>query len=188
MEIKFRENPDPSYVGRTKENASANATIAIAANFNSAGEKLTKRLVEEQGNVYIPVDITNGLIINDELVRFIVKKLNSATKGNILDNTITLNIAGNGIYTLKGKYTQKELDDYTSKLLTEVLTHEDIKIEISLLRTGGQTGLDESGGKAGLKLGINTLIVCPKGWKYRDLSGTDIEDEEKFKNRFLINC
>ena len=185
MGIKFREHSDPSYVGRTKENASAHATIAIAANFNSAGEKLTKKLVEEQGNIYIPIDISKGLIITDELVQFVIKKLNSARKGNLLDSTITLNIAGNGIYTLKNQYTQEQLDLYTLNILSEVLTNPNIRIEISLLRTGGQTGLDESGAKAGLKLGIDTLIVCPKGWKYRDLSGTDIADEIKFKNRFI---
>lgn len=180
----FREHDDPSYVGRTKENASAHATIAIASNFGSAGERLTKKLVLDQGNIYIPIDIKNGLIITDEIVLFIVRELNKSIGTNILDNYIHLNIAGNGIYTLKGQYTQDQLDEYTFTLLDKVFNHPDIKVKVVLIRTGGQTGLDESGAKAGLKMGINTLIVCPKGWKYRDKFGNDIEDEILFKARF----
>ena len=187
MEIKFREHSDPSYVGRTKENASAHATIAIAARFNSAGEILTKKLVQDQKNIYIPIDISKGLKITEDLVESIVRLLNNSTKGNLLDNSITLNIAGNGIYTLRGQYTQEQLDSYTFELLNSVLSSDNLKVKIILIRTGGQTGLDESGAKAGLKLGIDTLIVCPKGWKYRDLFGVDVADEERFKNRFLIN-
>ena len=184
MEIIFKEHRDSSYVGRTKENASADATIAIACNFNSAGEKLTKQLVEAQGKVYIPVDINGSLEISDKCVEFIVKRLNSSLYGNLLDNSITLNIAGNGIYTMRGKYRQDDLDTYVYNLLLKVLNSPNLKCIIKLIRTGGQTGLDEAGAKAGVKLGIDTLVVCPKGWLYRDLSGSDISDEHLFKIRF----
>lgn len=184
--ITFREHSDSGYVGRTKENASAHATIAIACNFESAGEKLTRKCVEGYDKVYIPIDINTGLEIDDSIVNFVVKRLNSSNKGNLLENEITLNIAGNGIYTMRGKYRQEELDVYVHNLLSRVLESKDLKVKISLIRTGGQTGLDESGGKASIKLGINTLIVCPKGWLYRDLGGNDIRDEKLFKSRFDV--
>jgi hypothetical protein len=183
--ITFREHSDPSYVGRTKDNASAHATIAIASNFDSAGEKLTKRLVEEGKRTYIPVDINESLNLSDEIVEKIVKGLNTSLRGNLLDNEITLNIAGNGIYTLKGKYTQRELDDYVYNLLKKVNESSNLRARVIRLRTGGQTGLDEAGAKAGEKLGIPTLVVCPKGWKFRGLDGADVNDEALFKERFF---
>jgi hypothetical protein len=33
-------------------------------------------------------------------------------------------------------------------------------------------------------LGIPTSILAPKGWKFRDVSGTDISNEQQFKARF----
>lgn len=186
MEITFREHRDPSYVGRTKENASADATIAIAANFNSAGEKLTKKLVEEQKKVYIPIDISKELDLSEDLIKNIVKKLNCSTKGNLIDNSIILNIAGNGIYALKNRYTQELLDSYLRILLLSILASKELKVKIKLIRTGGQTGLDEAGAKAGVFHEIPTLVVCPYGWKYRNLLGEDIADETQFKNRFLL--
>lgn len=184
--ITFREHADSGYVGRTKENASAHATIAIACNFESAGEKLTRKCVEGYDKVYIPIDINAGLGIDDSIVNFVVKRLNSSNKGNLLENEITLNIAGNGMYTLKGKYRQEDLDEYVYNLLSRVLESKDLRVKISQIRTGGQTGLDESGAKASLRLGIDTLIVCPKGWLYRGLDGNDVRDEKLFKSRFDV--
>ena len=183
--INFREHKEPGYAGRTKDNASAHATIAIAVDFESAGEKLTKRLVEEGKRVYLPVDISEGLVLDEELVKFLASGLNSSLRGNLFDNEIVLNIAGNGIYTMKGRYTQKDLDDYVYELLNSVFSHSSLRARVIRIRTGGQTGLDEAGAKAGDKLGIETLVVCPKGWKFRSLEGIDICNEREFKSRFL---
>jgi hypothetical protein len=182
--ITFREHRDAGYAGRTADNASAHATIAIAANFDSAGEKLTKRLVEEKKKIYISIDISEKLDRGEDVVEKIVKGLNSSMKGNLLDNEITLNIAGNGAYTMKGQYSQKDLDEYVYDLLRRTLESPNLRARIVRVRTGGQTGIDESGAKAGEKLGIETLIVCPKGWKFRTLEGEDVSDEKKFKSRF----
>ena len=183
--ITFREHSDPGYAGRTKDNASAHATIAIAVNFGSAGEKLTKSLVEEKKRTYLPVDISTGLSIDDALVLFLAKGLNASLKGNLLDNEIVLNIAGNGIYTMKGQYKQEELDNYVYELLKRVLESTELRAKVIRVRTGGQTGLDEAGAKAAVRLGIETLVVCPKGWKFRNLEGEDVSDEARFKARFL---
>ena len=184
MKTTFKEHKDPSYVGRTKENASCDVTIAIASNFNSAGERLTKKLVEDQKKIYIPVHIDKILNLSEDLIDFIVKKLNHSLKGNILDPLISLNIAGNGIYTLKSQYSQPELDEYVYKLLSKVLTNSNIRIKIKSINSGGQTGIDEAGIKAGKKLGIDTFVICPKGWKYRNIKGEDVMDELLFKERF----
>lgn len=181
--IIFREHRDSSYVGRTIENASAHATIAIAANFDTAGERLTQSAVEKAKKTYLRVDISKSLEVLEETVEHLVKGLNSSIKGNLLDNEIVLNIAGNGIYTLRGKYSQEELDIFVYALLKRVIESPLLRVKVKRVRSGGQTGADEAGAKAGEKLGIETLVVCPKGWKFRDSAG-DQMNEEKFKLRF----
>jgi len=330
--IQFKESSG-GYVNRTIENASADATIAIAVDFNSAGEKLTKSSVLNQNKKYIPID-ANTLTVTKERVDKIVEQLNSireytpenitilktnevfvfgantagghgggtaglaqrgstssnytalpiGTKGkwseygvvdklmqgtegksfgivtkaasitgtslkigskrsvplsrveesinkliktanqnpnlkflvtkfgtnmagfsekemkSLLENKelpnniilpkefevrgITLNIAGNGIYTMKGKYTQQQVDDFTYKLLNKILNSPNLKNKIESIRTGGQTGFDEAGAKAGIKLGIPTIINAPKGWMFRNEKGQDISSEKSFKERF----
>ena len=183
--ITFIEHKDASYNGRTWDNASADATIAIATRFESAGEILTKRYVKEQKKVYIPVDISKELDLSNDTIKRIANELNLSSNHNVIDTSITLNIAGNGIYTMKGFYSQEVLDEYVYKLLKTVFESSHCLVSISLIRSGGQTGLDEAGAKAGVRLGIPTLIVCPKGWKFRNLKGEDIANEEQFKARFL---
>ena len=77
--ITFEEEQSTGYKERTIKNASADATIALATDFNSAGERLTKRSVYEQGKKYIPID-ANNLKITPERVNKIVDTLNSLNK------------------------------------------------------------------------------------------------------------
>ena len=186
--IKFEEHPSTNYADRTKINASSDATIALATDFTSAGEKATKNSVEQQGKKYIPIDLNKGLDVTQERVNKLVQMLNeSAGKDLFAKKEISLNIAGNGIYTMKGRYTQEQVDDFTYQLLKKAIESPDLKVKISSINTGGQTGLDEAGAKAGLKLGIPTKILAPKGWKFRDINGNDISDEKRFKDRFKMS-
>ncbi len=173
---QFTEDQSPGYAQRTKANASADATIAIAVNFQSAGERLTKRSVLEQGKQYIPVN-ANTLKVTDALVKEVVDKLNKV-------NATTLNIAGNGIFTMKGKHTQDQVDAFTYDLLLNVLGSPNLNVPIDSIRTGGQTGFDEAGTKAAMRLGVPNLVLAPKGWKFRNESGTDVSSESRFKGRF----
>ena len=176
----FQESPSSGYQQRTMVNASADATIAIAVNFSSAGEILTKNSVKRQRKVYMPID-ANNLVVTEDRINTIVDKLNSIDK-----ESITLNIAGNGIYTMRGKYTQEQVDTFTYELLKGVIESPNLTKTISLIRSGGQTGFDEAGVKAGNKLGIPTLVLAPKGWKFRDITGADIQNEIMFKARFNV--
>ena len=92
--INFKEDQNTGYAARTRINASADATIAIAVDFSSAGEKLTKSSVIDQGKKYIPIDVTANLSDIGFRTNQIVEELNSV-------GAKTLNIAGNGIYTMK---------------------------------------------------------------------------------------
>jgi len=180
--INFQEEQSSGYVERTKKNASADATIHLGIDFTTAGEKLTKSSVQNQGKQYISLDV-NNFSITPERVDKIVDMLNSV-------NAKTLNIAGNGIYTMKGKYTQQQVDDFTYDLLNQVLNSPKLTNKIVSIRSGGQTGFDEAGAKAGIKLGIPTLVLAPKGWAFRPINNIDIstattkDAEQQFKARF----
>jgi len=177
MGIIFLEEKSRGYKVRTIKNASADVTIAMAIDFNSAGEKLTKQSVLFQGKKYIPIRL-NTLQITDELVNNIIDSLN-------IIKAKTINIAGNGLYTFKGIYNQEQLDNYVYELLSKVLLSDKLITKIETIRSGGQTGIDESGAKASDELNITTIVLAPLGWKFRDITGKDISDEKLFKNRFL---
>ncbi len=183
-EIIFSEDPNTGYAERTKRNASADATIALAYDFNSAGEKLTRKSVEGQNKKYIGMVIPNKSKASQDLqpsqiqVDRIVNDLNEV-------NAKTLNIAGNGIYTMReADYSQEEVDLMVYNLLKAVVESPNLKNKLDHIRTGGQTGFDEAGAKAGIKLGIKTYVLAPKGWKFRNIDGQDISNEQQFKARF----
>ena len=182
--IKFSEDQNTGYRERTIKNASADATIAIASDFESAGEKLTKSSVLNQNKLYLPVstEIFKSKDMIEDMSNKIVEEISKLGKFSV-----TLNIAGNGIYTLKKSIPggQQSVDNFTLQLLQNVVSKlKALNITVESLRTGGQTGFDEAGAKAGFKLGIPTTILAPKGWKFRNESGVDISNEALFKERF----
>jgi hypothetical protein len=189
MEIEFIEDTNEGYAPRTRINASADITIAFALDFTSAGEKLTKRCVKEQGKVYIPVDkiqYSGWSAIGDDAF----EKFHKYRHEFPTNNKITLNIAGNGIYTLKGGYNlnQHSIDEYVYKFLKQFISfaeHHDFVIKS--IRSGGQTGFDEAGLKAAVKLNIPAICLAPKGWKFRNQFGQDILNETQFKQRFICH-
>ena len=171
--INFLEEQSTGYKNRTLKNASADATIDFG--LNQLGEPWTKKAVDNNKKKYIGIN-TNNLTITSEMVAEIVEGLNSV-------NAKTLNIAGMGIYNMKNN-TQEQVDEFVYNLLKQVIESPTLKIKIQSIRTGGQTGFDEAGAKAGKKLGIPTMILAPKGWMFRNESGQDITDEKQFKERF----
>lgn len=183
--ITFTESTSAAYPPRTYANAKADATIALATDFDSAGEKLTKKAVLEQGKKYISLGIPQTK--PKDLLSWHPKE--TAVKGIVDDlnsiNAKTLNIAGNGIYTMRESgYTQPEIDEMVYRLIKAVLEHPGLKNKIESIRSGGQTGVDEAGAKAGVRLGIPTEVHTTKGWRFRPENGKDISEEMKFKARF----
>lgn len=169
-EITFVEHKEYGYKPRTIDNAGADATIAIAIDFTSSGTKFTTREVIKQGKLFIPIDVSEKLEIRPEEI----EKIKSLLKKY---NVQTLNIAGNSLYSMQGKYSQSQMDFFVHYLVSW--------LDIKHIRTGGQTGVDEAGAKAGARLGIPTTILAPRGWKFRNEFGKDISDEKQFKQRFL---
>lgn len=171
-DLRVIEDKDFGYTSRTDRNASADVTLAIALDYNTSGEVLTKKVVERRKKLYIAVE--------GETIESMCEKIINLNKKDI-----TLNIAGNGIYTLKKYSTTQDHMDFVVLNIVKVLVEclKENGINISLIRSGGQTGVDESGIKAALSLGIPALIVCPKGYRMRTLEG-DFFDKEKFLSRF----
>ena len=78
------------------------------------------------------------------------------------------------------KITQEQIDKFTYDLLKAVIESPNLKTKIESVRSGGQTGFDEAGAKAGIKLGLLTIVLAPKGWTFRNINGQDISNEQQF--------
>lgn len=168
--IKFIECLKSGYAARTEENIKqSDITIAFADNFNTTGEKLTYntcRLYSKKICRASVIDLTKPSLILDF---------------DPCNKDYKINIAGNGIYTLtKLGYSQQQLNE-AMYIFLNVLSS---TVKINLLRSGGQTGIDEAGLEASSKLGIETICLAPKGWMFRNKNGIDIHSERLFKERF----
>lgn len=93
--IQFFTDKSTGYKDRTIVNANADVTIAFAFDFSTSGEKLTKSSALKQGRKFYEVDLNDYPIIPEKYMREFVELVNSIDK-----DSITINIAGNGIYTL----------------------------------------------------------------------------------------
>lgn len=173
--ITYLESTSTQYPPRTKANAAAaDATIAFALDFTTPGELLTKASVPKD-KTYIAI---HPLLIS-------LSQINHTGKILYEKNVKTLNIAGNGAYTLiRAGITQDKADTIVHHFLEAVIAVHDLKIET--IRSGGQSGFDEAGIKAAVKLGIPAIVHFPKGWKFIDVNGNTICNEELFKKRFEI--
>jgi len=170
--IEFKEHTISGYKARTIENAKADLTIAIATDFGTAGERCTFNAVKMQRKMY------SGIPYNSELESSLISTISIIGK----NRDYTLNVAGNGIYTLKRE--QKSVDAYIDMLLGIIFT---MSSTPTLIRSGGQTGVDEAALKAAVRMKIPALCLAPKGWVFRDINGNDIADEQQFKARFFYD-
>lgn len=157
--LLVKEHSSSNYSPRTYYNAkSAQITLAFAMDFNTAGEKLTKKASYLN---YLSLDLRQEWIGN---ARLIYKELKR-------NNFTVINIAGNGIYTLKKQgLSQSDVNTYVFNCLSKV--HEFHKI--SKIYTGGQTGVDLAGAITGYNLDIDTEVTLPKGFIIRFEDGKDI--------------
>ena len=178
--IRVIEHHTASYPGRTAVNAKdSDGTIAFAYNFDSAGEKLTEKMCKQYNKPILKIQLREPLRNVDEVANHIIAWL----KEHQIKH---LNIAGNGIRTMKGIFTQEILDTYLYKIFEKVLA----SYPLEHGRSGGQTGADEAGVKALDQLGIETTIVYPKGYRIRTLT-EDFYDKDiaakRFEQRININ-
>lgn len=172
--IQFIEHESPGYTGRTLRSISeTEMTLAFAMDFTTGGEKLTKSLCEKTGRPYQAVNLISGFNAYDRIAP-IVRTMD-------LFDVKRLNIAGNGIYSLRETYTQQALDDFIYCFLVLLIREYGYPVDIY---SGGQTGVDEAALKFADKTGLKGVCNFPKGWLFRDIRGYDIRDRVKFLERF----
>lgn len=180
-----KEHSSEKYSPRTYYNAkSADLTVALACDLTTAGEKLTKKAA---GNRYIGFDLTkedDHVVIAREIYREIMRR-NQCKSGWVQ----TLNIAGNGIYTLsKFGYDQQQINRLVYKTLHLLHQHH----PINKIYTGGQTGVDLAGvdlagAVAGYALNIETEVTLPKGFIQRYSDGIDVRSSEEFIRKSIMD-
>lgn len=160
-----KEHSSPNYSPRTYYNAkSAEITLAFAVDFNTAGERLTKKASYPN---YLDLPLDETWIDNARKVWRVLHK----------NNCSVINVAGNGIYTL-GKYgmKQSDVDTYVLNVIKQVHGYH----PITKIYTGGQSGVDLAGAKAGYQLGIDTEVTLPKGYIMRFEDGKDVSCSMEF--------
>lgn len=179
--IEFIEDRCTNYQHRTFLNVdNAEFTLIFAADLTTAGEKCTLNACR---NCERPVASfligRDGRISDDQ-----VGKLNTCIEYLKENKCTSLNIAGNGIYTfIKYGVSQERLNDLVTNFIHHLIS---TGCNITSLRSGGQTGADEAGLVAGDRLGLKTICLCPKGWRFRDVHNQDIKSEKLFKERFGV--
>lgn len=154
-----REHNSPKYPPRTELNAnSACLTVAFAEDYESWGEKLTKKLAQARGaERYIALPLSMEPI---QAARDLFRRCRDL-------NVRTLNIAGNGIYTLREyNWTQTSLNEWVYQVMKHVAAHH----KFDLIVSGGQTGVDFAGGVVAEALGIDAIMTFPKGFLQRTLT------------------
>lgn len=157
--IAILEHSSSSYAPRTYANAAkGDVTIALAVDYSTAGERLTHKAA---GDKYLALPLSDYWLEN---ARTLFKHI---PKHSLL----TINVAGNGIYTLaKHGWTQEEVNVQIFCMFEQVHQHKPIGKIVS----GGQTGVDIAGGWAGVKLGIDVELLLPKGFKQHHEDGIDL--------------
>lgn len=150
--LTIKEHKSASYSPRTYHNAAqADLTIAIACDFTTGGEKLTKTVA---GLKYLPIPLELDPL---QAARLLYRKLPQGG-GSVI------NVAGNGIYTLsRHGWSQERANAHVFAILSKVHAY----LSIKQIVTGGQTGIDLAGATAGVALEIDTVVTMPHGYLQR---------------------
>lgn len=158
--IEIQQHSESSYAPRTQVNASrAGLTVAFAVDYSTAGERLTKKMA---GIRYASIPLEGEPL---EAARLLYRSLR-------VHDARSLNIAGNGIYTLASSWTQASVNQWVYDVLAIVHQH----WPLESIRSGGQTGVDIAGLVAGYALGVERVTaLLPHGYIQRGADGVDRE-------------
>lgn len=159
--LTVSEHSSHHYAPRTYWNAAnADVTLAFAVDFQTAGERLTRKAA---GNRYVSVPLK--LAVDPvEVARALYREVVRARQAR------TLNIAGNGIYTLAAHgIDQPTLDRWLFRVFATIAPH----YAFTRVLSGGQTGVDAAGLAVAVALGIPALATLPAGCVRRGEDGID---------------
>jgi hypothetical protein len=186
MNLTLELSNKVGYGPRTRENvAQSDMTLAIASDFSTAGERLTLKCAKEHGRTIIQVP--HNAIDFDKRVDWFIYMINTVASQK--QYPLTLNGAGNGVYTLESK-RQEDADAFAFKFMQAAIKHTDKRFMMALVRSGGQTGYDVAIVKAAMALGIPAMIHCArtKGGKFliRGADGRDMGLTEQEYRSFMF--
>lgn len=158
--IEILEHSSKSYAPRTWANAAnSDVTIALAVDYTTAGERLTHKAAVGK---YLQLPLKDEWTTN---ARKLYRHMHRT-------DIRTINVAGNGIYTLdKHGWSQSDINEYIYLILEMI----EKWIGNTKIISGGQTGADIAGAWAGHKLGIPVCVTLPKGLIQRHEDGVDRE-------------
>lgn len=160
--MKIEEHFSTGYRLRTEHNAnSADITVAVAVDFTTAGERLTKSVSVARGDErYMPFYFHEQPVIAARKMYAHMKK----------HGFRSINIAGNGIYTLSDHgIDQEQANAWLYHFLKPL--HEHLKLTHTV--SGGQSGIDLAGGVASELLDIPCTMTLPRHFKQRWEDGVD---------------
>lgn len=172
--IELQEHAAANYVKRTIENAhKADLTIAFAMDYQSAGEKLTHKAA---GQKYVAIPLN---LKEEEAAKVLAACLNRVKPA-------TVNIAGNGLYTLSKTSYLASQHDCNLKIFNILKKAFEASYFPKLIRSGGQTGADQAGLVSAIAMGIPALGLYPKGFRRRNKEGIEIfSDKESIKKELI---
>lgn len=147
------------YKPRTLVNAAqADLTVAFALDYDSPGERLTRKAAGER---YAAIPLGADPL---ESARALYRHLRA-------NQVRRLNVAGNGLSTLsRHGWTQARTEDWLYEVLAKAALHWPLEV----VRSGGQTGVDIAALSAAHALGIPVVGLLPKGFRQRLATGEDV--------------
>lgn len=162
--LEVIEHSSSSYGPRTWHNAkAADLTVAFAINFETRGEQLTKKAAWPN---YVGISLSHAPAFAAAMLE------EFRAKQEMRD---TLNVAGNGIYTLK-KFGWDQ--GRVNRWVYETLLRAHRSVQFMHVYTGGQTGVDLAGAVAAYALAIPCTVTMPLGYIQRDEYGRDASHTE----------
>ena len=167
--LDLQEDVSEGYSRRTTLNAkSSDITLAFAVDFESAGERLTKKVAMPD---YVPINFGEKDLSKVFNCFLAISQQSNKTDG------LVINIAGNGQYRfIKQGISQDQVNLFVYKVLLYLISN---KIPIKQIRTGGQTGADWAGLVAAVALEVPALGYFPKGFKQKNQEGVTLENQHK---------
>lgn len=179
-DLIIQEHASSWYKPRTIHNAKkADITLAFAFDFNTAGENLTKNSAGREKYCAIPLFSHNINVWVKTAYEFI------HAADHCKGREITINIAGNGSYTLK-QYGWAQVNINRAVYFT-LLYLERCGVRIKKIVSGGQTGADLAGAVAGLGLRLDVEVTMPKGFRYRGADGIDYSSTREVIETMINN-
>lgn len=177
----FIEDTVRNYAHRTWENAEwSDITMALAVDMSSPGEKTTRRAAGERYVGFVlPEDLAgrNLPALANAIGRRLKRHPNFKREG------LKLNIAGNSQITLDRFGI--EISQVRSLLRCVLQDLVDEGVDIAMVRSGGQTGVDEAGIQAAQDVGLRCSVLAPKGFRMHREQGVELEGRAQFVSRFL---